>query len=89
MARKKYYQHVVFMQEHEADEPMSILKNDGVDAVIKYLAQWDYGEGEVRDRSSAGTGDRVVYKKGYKLSYDPGLPYIGLERVLSKKPRNA
>jgi hypothetical protein len=75
------YQEIVFIQNHEADEPLAILDEQGVEAAIAYLLQWDYGEGEVRDRPSAGCRDTVRQIDDLLLTYNVGLGYIGLERI--------
>jgi hypothetical protein len=86
-SKKKYYQQVVFLQGHEADEPLRILDEDGVEATVRYLSQWDMGEGEVSDHSKQGQLDSEEVFGRYLLSYNRGLGYIGLESIVAK-PRN-
>ena len=82
---------IVFMQDDEADEPLSILANEGEEAAIEYLAQWDYGDetqfaSEVNGHTysspadCAGTHDTVAIVGDYAVSYNEGLSYIGLMR---------
>lgn len=77
-------QRIVFMQGEEANEAMSILDEHGADAAIEYLAEWDMGDGgEITDEPSAGESDDVYTDdNGYILTYNTGIPYIGLERQL-------
>jgi hypothetical protein len=77
------YQRIVFMQGEEADEALKILDEQGEDAAVEHLAQWDYGEGEVMDEPSSGDSDDVhETDDGYRLSYNTRLGYIGLESIL-------
>lgn len=78
------YQDVVFAQGDDADEPLQILRSQGIEAAIEYLAQWDHGEGVFNDKPQAGSGD-ITYtsKDGYRLSYNHRLGYIGLEKIIN------
>lgn len=60
---------------------------ESVAATFLYLMQWDYGEGhEVNETSQAGTSDwqETLEQDGvkYVMTYNVGLSYIGLERVI-------
>ncbi len=83
----KEYRQIVFMQEHDADEAMNILDVQGEKAALEYLLQWDQGEGEVRSTSSAGSRDHIYKHGNYVMSYNLGLPYIGLEEVIHESKR--
>ena len=61
---------------------LPIFDNQGDDAAIEYLCQWDTGEGQVSEKPSNGSSDYVVEKDGYRLSYNLRLGYIGLERIV-------
>ena len=75
------FQRIVFLQGDEAIEPINILNNEGKDAAINYLAQWDMGDrGEVMDELAAGSSDSTYEAGDYLLSWNTGLEYIGLER---------
>ena len=76
------FQRIVFAQGDDAIEPLEILDNQGDDAAIEYLSQWDTGEGQVSEKPSNGSSDYVVEKDGYRLSYNLRLGYIGLERIV-------
>lgn len=79
------YQRIVFCQGEDANEPLRILDEQGEEAAIEYLAQWDMDPpGELFDESSAGSDDDVFESDdGYILSYNTRLGYIGLERKLT------
>lgn len=75
---------IVFMQGSDADEPLRILDESGPEAAIDYLAEWDNGDGgDMADEPSAGSADDVYQSdNGYILSWNTGLGYIGLERLV-------
>jgi len=78
------YQQIVFAQGDDAVEPLEIL-NNGEDAAIEYLSQWDCGEGEISEKPSSGNSDYVIEKDGYRLTYNLRLGYIGLERIIQNQ----
>lgn len=81
----KVYEHIVFAQGEDADEPLRILDEQGEEAAIEYLLQWDDGEcAEVSDASSAGSSDDTFEVDDLILTYNRRLGYIGLERVLDE-----
>jgi len=58
---------------------------ESVAATFAYLAQWDYGEpAETYPESHAGSGDwQETSECGrYLMTYNVGLGYIGLERII-------
>lgn len=80
---------IVFTQGEEADEPLGILRNEGEEAAIEYLSQWDYGEetqfaSEVNGHTysspadCAGSHDTVVIVGNYALTYNLHVGYVGL-----------
>lgn len=78
------YQRIVFMQNEEAEEALAILDDQGEEAAIDHLAQWDNGdEGEEFPETAAGSSDDVhETEDGYILTYNRRLGYIGLERKI-------
>jgi hypothetical protein len=54
------------------------------EAAVEYLAQWDMGDGgDIHDEPASGNSDDVYETDdGYRLSYNTGLGYIGLERLV-------
>jgi hypothetical protein len=78
------YQRIVFLQGEEADEALAILDNDGTEAALEFLAQWDYGDaGETFDEPANGSDDEVYEDEAqhYRMSWNNRLGYIGLEGV--------
>lgn len=84
------YVDIVFCQGDDANEPLDILDQFGVDAAAEYLAQWDYGESASEFNStttpSAGTSDysEATSNSEYIVTWNLRLGYIGLERVESE-----
>ena len=77
------YERIVFMQGEDADEALAILDEQGRCAAIDYLCQWDCGDGgDIHDEPGNGSSDHVYRKDGYRLSYNPAIGYIGLEREI-------
>lgn len=73
------YEEVVFMQDHESEEALRILDEDGVDAALEYLKQWhNPGEHMTRDEPGHGSEDKTYEKDNYIMSWNPYIEYIGL-----------
>lgn len=92
------YQDIVFMQGDSAEGVLAALCNaegvvvhgvtsESVAATVEYLRQWDYGDGDgdIRDDLGNGSNDEViVVDDGYVISYNYGLTYIKLSRVIDE-----
>ena len=76
------YINIVFLQESEADEAMEILNNDGKMACIEYLSQWDFGDGLEEEDSPWGKADELFQHEDLVLSWNSGLPYVSLTRIV-------
>jgi len=77
------YATIVYLQGDEAEEPLKILDEDGSDAAIEYLSQWDDGSYDnQRDKLSAGTSDHKITKGDYILSYNNSIGYISLDKMI-------
>jgi hypothetical protein len=76
------YQNVIFMQGDDAIEPLKILDDKGVEDAVEYLAQWDYGEGEVIDWP-AGTNDDYEEVGEYIIMWNSRLGYIGMVKKMT------
>ena len=77
---------IVFLQDDfDTKEPFEILNEQGEQAAIDYLSQWDFGSESENCLSGSidkpwGASD-CIYRKGfYILSYNERLGYIGLTR---------
>lgn len=80
------YEDVVFLQGQEAEEPLSILHNDGQDAALEYLKSWHmYGEHMGSSSKSHGSDDSVYEKDGYIMTWNSRIGYIGLQYDLNYK----
>jgi len=86
------YHTIIFAQGDNAIEPLKIFNEKGVNAAIKYLAEWDYGgenEHSPTKEPPWGTDDRIFKKGAYILSVNQNFGYISLtrtERVRKEKP---
>jgi len=79
----KTYESIVFMQGEEADEVLDILEEQGEEAAMDFLMQWDMGEGgEEYDTPPWGEADKLYEKGDYVMSYNTGLPAFGLTRIV-------
>jgi hypothetical protein len=79
------YEEVIYLQDHEADHALNILKQDGKDDAMDYLMQWhEPGNHESSNELGTGTSDRIYKKNGYIMYWNPSLGYIGL--VYDEKP---
>lgn len=78
------YESIVFMQGEEADEPLKILEEQGEEAALEFLKQWDYGEGgETYNENPAGADDDEYRSGNYIMSYNTRIGTIGLCQVLA------
>lgn len=78
------YRDIVFLQNHEADEVLDILDKEGIESAFRYLAQWDYGEGEYLEVEPYGRVDTVEHIDNYIISYNKLVGYIGLSEVVKE-----
>jgi hypothetical protein len=79
------FQSIVFMQGDDAVEAMEILDENGPDALLDYLLQWDTDEpAKVSRYPFWGTSDRLITRKEKDsylvLSYNLRQTYCGLCR---------
>lgn len=73
------YMDIIFMQGYQADEPLAILREQGRDAALDYLEQWDNGGGgETHDKLPHGTGDDTYQRGPYHMAWNSRIGYIGL-----------
>lgn len=80
------YQRIIFLQNDEAAEPLRIREEQGTEAAIEYLAQWDFGDSseEFAEPASGDSDDVVESENGrYRLTWNDRLGYIGLEGVIA------
>lgn len=73
------YEQVVFLQDHEADYALNILKQDGEDDAMDYLMQWhQVGNHETSEDAGFGSSDKTYERDGYTMAWNPSLGYISL-----------
>lgn len=83
---KKYYE-IVFLQQRDGIKPLEILREEGKDAALEYLKQYDYGKELDHSPVEApwGDDDETYEKDGYVMSWSAELGYIGLVREVKKE----
>lgn len=81
------YLEIVFIQNEEAETPLKILEEQGEDAAMNYLRQWDYGDedGEIYDENPGGSSDSVYRKGNYVMTYNTSLGYVGLCKIIDEE----
>ena len=77
------YCDIVFCQGDDAVEPLKILDEEGKDAAMDYLSQWDCNEyNDLRSEPPAGTSDKTYKKDDYIMCYNTRIGYIGLYKII-------
>ncbi|WP_454852169.1 hypothetical protein [Promicromonospora soli] len=80
---------VVFLQGDEGHEVVDLIEEQGVDAAIEHLAQWDYAEetrntalfhGHIYTDLPTNGGDHTASSGPYTLVWHPGLGHVNLLR---------
>jgi len=81
------YSNIFFIQGEEANEVLDILNNKGEQAAFDQLQEWNYGESPVETNNSEGfipwgSNDRLFKVDNFVMSYNSGIPYIGLTEII-------
>lgn len=82
------HSNIIFFQDENANEVLTILNEKGEQAAFDFLKQWDYGESPIEENNDKdwmpwGNSDRL-YKVGkYVMSYNIPLNYIGLTEIIT------
>lgn len=84
----KEYADIVFLQGHEAEEVMDILNQQGAEAAMNHLKQWDNGEYHNVTENPFGTQDKLYREGDYVMGYNTGIPYIGLSKLMTSDDGN-
>lgn len=80
---------VVFLDRGQADGALDLIDEDGAQAGISHLAQWDIGQettdaamenGYVYDQPPAADGDKLITEGDYTISYNQQMGYVALYR---------
>lgn len=81
---------VVFLQGEEADEVFNMIDDQGADAALNHLKEWDYGDettdaamenGYVYDLPPSNPLEREVRDGDYHLAYSHSFRHVGLYRL--------
>lgn len=83
-AKKTFFEEIVFLQDWEAQEALTILQEEGIEKVLSYLLQWDYGESpieEVEEFPWGSSDEKVFLPHGYVITWNLPLEYISLGRI--------
>lgn len=95
--KRRRYSEVIFMQGDEAEQVLTKLAHiegvvvhgateESIAEAVEYLSQWDHGEDHrVTDTLGAGTHDDVAEHNGYVLTWNVGLTYVGLSRIIDEE----
>lgn len=76
------YQTIVFLQGDDYPEFEKAL-DLGTSEAFEYLSQWETGdESESRETAPWGTHDQTVHFPGYVMSWNSGLSYASLTKIL-------
>jgi hypothetical protein len=76
------YRHIMFLQDDDARFALDILNNEGLEAAIDYLSEWDTGDGDISG-ATWGSSDTVYRQGRHVLSCNRRLGYISLCYIVS------
>lgn len=83
---------VVFLDRDQADGVLDLIDEDGAQAGIIHLAQWDTGQettdaamenGYVYDQPPAADWDKLITEGDYTISYNQKMGHVALYRAIS------
>lgn len=97
--RTERWLNVVFLQGADADHTLDLLERSEMQAAIRHLARWDYGDettesalvnGYVYEGIPASSTDRTAQDptSGYALIYNQTLGYVSLLRRFPRGPED-
>lgn len=82
---------VVFLDRGQADGVLDLIDEDGAQAGITHLSQWDTGQettdaamenGYVYDQPPAAEGDKLITEGDYTISYNQQMGHVALYRSI-------
>lgn len=76
------YQNIVFMQGDEAISVLDMIENQSEQDALEYLLQWDYGDGLEEENQPWGESDKLFLHDNLVLSWNTGIPYVSLTRII-------
>ncbi|GGO61572.1 hypothetical protein GCM10010910_09700 [Microbacterium nanhaiense] len=89
---------ICFLQGEEADEVLELIDDEGVDAAMSFLKNWDYGDettdaalenGYVYDLPPTGPLEQEVRDGDYDMTYSHSFGHVGLYRLHEIPPEDA
>jgi len=87
--RRVTFAEIVFIQGWEAAEPLQILDEQGKDAAVDYLMQWENGEEQHQTdviRNRIGSRSQVYIRDNYVMVYSSSYEYISLLKIINVCP---
>ena len=82
---------MVFLDRGQAEGVLDLIDEDGAQAGITHLAQWDTGQettdsamenGYVYDQPPAADGDKLITEGEYTISYNQQMGHVALYRSI-------
>lgn len=89
---------VCFLQGEDADEVLQMIDDEGVDAALGHLKNWDYGDettqaalenGYVYDLPPTGPLEQEVRSGNYDITFSHSFGHVGLYRLHEVSPEDA
>lgn len=89
---------VCFLQGDDADELLQMIDDEGADAALAHLKNWDYGEettqaalenGYVYDLPPTGPLEQEVRSENYDMTFSHSFGHVGLYRLHEISPSDA
>lgn len=89
---------VCFLLGEEADEVLQMIDDEGVDAALGHLKNWDYGDettqaalenGYVYDLPPTGPLEQEVRSGDYDMTFSHSFGHVGLYRLHEVSPEDA
>jgi len=78
------FANIVFLQDESADEVLKIITEQGEEAGLKHLSQWDCGDAPIEEINGNPWGlyDNIYQKNNYIMSYNNAVGYAGLIELI-------
>ena len=89
---------VCFMQGEDAEEVLQMIDDEGIDAALGYVKNWDYGDettqaalenGHVYDHPPTGPLEHEVRDDNYVMTYSHSFGHVALYRLNEIRPEDA
>lgn len=89
---------ICFLQGDDADELLQMIDDEGADAALAYLKNWDYGDettqaalenGYVYDLPPTGPLEQEIRSGNYDMTFSHSFGHVGLYRLHEINPADA